>query len=256
MDRRRTTRVRLAVLIAGVVAVGTACNDAGESTGPDATETAVALRANDEEAFTRNFPLERCTFVDDGANPYFILVPGYRLLLQSQDEEEQLVITVLSETKMIKGISTRVVEERETEDGELVEVSRNYFAICSENNSVFYFGEDVDFYEDGEIVGHDGSWLHGERGARAGLMMPGLPLLGARYFQEVAPGVALDRARIVDLQGSLRTPLRRFTNVLVTEETTPLEPDETEFKYYAPDVGLIQDQDLLLVHAGFAEGAP
>jgi hypothetical protein len=149
-----------------------------------------------------------------------------------------------------------VVEERETEDGELTEVSRNYFAICSQNNSVFYFGEDVDFYEDGEIVNHDGSWLHGQRGARAGLIMPGLPLLGARYFQEVAPGVALDRAEIVDLQASLRTPLRRFTNVLLTEESTPLEPGVTELKFYAPGIGLIRDADLLLVHAGFAVEGP
>ena len=55
-----------------------------------------------------------------------------------------------------------MVEERETEDGELVEVSRNFFAICEETNSVFYFGEEVDDDEDGEIVGHEGAWLAGE----------------------------------------------------------------------------------------------
>jgi hypothetical protein len=259
MKRKTTTRAWLTAIIAGVVALGSAaCNDAAESTGPAASNARVVRQAHDDAAFTRNFPLERCTFVDHGTNPYFILVPGHRLVLENEDEEEstQLVITVLTDTKLIAGISTRVVEERETEDGELTEVSRNYFAICSENNSVFYFGEDVDFYEDGEIVNHDGSWLHGQRDARAGLIMPGLPLLGARYFQEVAPGVALDRAEIVDLQASLRTPLRRFTNVLVTEESTPLEPGVTELKFYAPGIGLIRDADLLLVQAGFAVEGP
>ena len=75
----------------------------------------------------------------------------------------------------------------------------NYFAICKETNSVIYFGEDVDNIENAVVVNHDGSWLAGVKGARAGLIMPGMPLLGARYYQEVAPGVALDRAEIESL---------------------------------------------------------
>jgi hypothetical protein len=156
------------------------------------------------------------------------------------------VITVLDETRVIDGITTRVVEERETIDGELFEVSRNFFAFCTETNSAFYFGEEVDFYEDGEIIGHEGSWLHGRDGARAGLQMPGLPLLGARYYQEIAPGVALDRAEILRLDETLTTPAGRFTGLLVTEETTPLEPDARERKLYAPDIGLIRDGAALL----------
>ncbi|MBI1734545.1 MAG: hypothetical protein HYR51_05165, partial [Candidatus Rokubacteria bacterium] len=51
-------------------------------------------------------------------------------------------------------METRVVRERETLGGELVEISDNYLAICNRDNSVIYFGEDVDRYENGVVVSH------------------------------------------------------------------------------------------------------
>ncbi len=165
------------------------------------------------------------------------------------------MITVSDATKLIDGVETRVVVERETIDGELFEVARNFFAICKQTNSVVYFGEDVDFYENGEIVNHDGSWRAGVDGARPGVLMPGTRLLGGRYFQEIAPEVALDQAEIVSLNETLQTPLALFENVLKTRETTPLEPDLVEFKFYAPGVGLIKDGPLRLVRAFFADAA-
>jgi len=78
-------------------------------------------------------------------------------------------------------------------------------------------------------------------------MMPGVNLIGARYFQEVAPGVAMDRAETVSLADSLAMPYGRFDDVLTVEETTPLEPGARERKRYAPGVGLIQDAGLLLI---------
>jgi hypothetical protein len=163
---------------------------------------------------------------------------------------ERLVISVLNETRRIDGIETRVVEERETNGGELVEVSRNYFAISRRTNAVFYFGEDVDMYKGGKVVSHEGGWLSGTAGARFGLMMPGLPLMRSRYCQELAPGVAMDRAEIVSLNESVRTTAGDFKDVLKTEETTPLEPGAREFKYYARGVGLVQDGSLKLVKYG------
>ena len=76
--------------------------------------------------------------------------------------------------------------------------------------------------------------------------MPGLPLLGARYFQEIAPGAALDRAEVIQLNAQTKTPYGVFSDVLVTEETTPLEPDARETKKYAPGIGQIVDAELRL----------
>jgi len=151
-----------------------------------------------QPGYTDSFMFEECDgFSSIGDNPFFSLEPGFQLIPEGEEDgvDIGLTITVLNKTKTIDGIKTRVVEERETHDGELVEVSRNYFAICNRDNSVVYFGEDVDFYEDGVIVGHEGSWRAGVNGARAGIIMPGIQLLGARYMQEVAPGVALDRQK-------------------------------------------------------------
>lgn len=128
-------------------------------------------------------------FSSNGDNPFFSLEPGFQLILDGEEDgaEIHLTITVLNETKTIAGVKTRVVEERETIDGDLFEVSRKHYAICNRNNSVVYFGDDVGLYENRDIVGHEESWHDGVKGARARIIMAGIQLLAARYMQEVAP---------------------------------------------------------------------
>ncbi len=197
--------------------------------------------------WTSRFVMEGDELVSIGRNPYFILEPGYQLVLEGGGT--QLIITVLNETKMVDGVETRVVEERETKNGQLIEVARNYFAISRRTNDVFYFGEDVDMYKDGKVVNHDGSWLSGVNGAKFGLIMPGQPLVNASYYQEVAPGAAMDRATIISTTETVNTPAGEFTNCLKIMETTPLQII-TEYKYYAPGIGMVRDGTLKLVKGG------
>jgi hypothetical protein len=252
--------VRIRSVLAAVALA--ACDDAHSpptsaesqsTTPPEVRAVSGPAAAAAGGGFQRDFDFDACTFASRGVNPYFRLQPGFTLVLagESDGARVRLRIRVLNETEQVAGVTTRVVEERETEDGELVEVSRNFFALCKEHNSVVYFGEDVDNYEDGELVNHDGSWRAGVNGAEPGIVMAGLPLLGARYFQEIAPGVALDRAEVVEVDAAVRTPLRTFEDVLVTEESTPLEPGVRETKAYAAGVGQIRDADLRLVRFGF-----
>ena len=201
-----------------------------------------------KEPWAKEFAVEGGELASTGRNPYFILEPGYALFLEG--EGEQLTITVLDETRTIGGVETRVVEERETKDGLLVEVSRNYFAISRRTRDVYYFGEEVDIYKKGKIARHEGAWVSGAGGARFGLIMPGTPAVGARYYQEVAPGVAMDRAEIVGTSEVVRTPAGEFTGGLKIFETSPLEPWAREHKYYAPGVGLAQEGSLKLVRFG------
>lgn len=205
-----------------------------------------------DEAWTSTFYVEEGELVPTGRNLYFVLEPGHTL--EFVGPEGDLVITVLDETRVVDGVETRVVEERETEGGELVEVSRNFFAISRRTNSIYYFGEEVDIYEDGELVGHGGAWLSGENGARFGMIMPGDALRGARHYQEVAPGVALDRAEIVGTSEALTTPAGKFTGCLRVLETTPLEPAAKEYKLYAPGVGLVHDGPMRLLRFSPAQG--
>ena len=199
--------------------------------------------------FTRDFRLQDCEFKTVGNNPFFPLRPGLTTVLEGivDGARTRLKISVLQRTIVIGGVETRVVEEREHVNGELFEVSRNYFAHCDGNGTVFYFGEDVDFYENGQVVSHEGAWRHGVNGARAGVIMPGIALLGSRYFQEVAPGVALDRSEILDLSAPVSTPFRNFGKALLTEETTPLDPADVAHKTYAAGIGLVADDELRLV---------
>ncbi len=209
--------------------------------------------------FTADFPVDDCTFARDGGNDLFVsLHPGDFLRLEGEDDGETvvLVITALNKTRTIKfrtkdgeevQVKARIVEERETVDGELVEVSRNFFARCVETNDVYYFGENVDIYEDGEIVSHDGAWLAGKAGALPGIIMPGTFLLGSRYFQEIAPGVALDRGENTTTGLEMDTPAGLFKNCVEVIETSPLEPGHESRKVYCPDVGLVIDSSVELV---------
>jgi hypothetical protein len=208
----------------------------------------------DKREFTSSFMIDSCMFSSRGQNAYFILQPGYQLVLEGVEDGDtvRLVITVLNETKFINGIEARVVEENESENGNTVEISRNFCAYCEETGSIFYFGEEVDIYKDGKILNHGGAWL-AEGNNKPGIIMPGECLLGSRYYQEIAPGIAMDRAEILSIGETYKTPAGTFTNCLKTEETSGLNPNEKEHKHYAPGVGLIQDENLLLVKYGYVK---
>jgi hypothetical protein len=82
------------------------------------------------------------------------------------------------------------------------------------------------------------------------MIMPGSPAVGSGYYQEFAPEIAMDRARILSLDEVVLTPAGTFENCLKTEETSPLEPDAKEYKYYAPGIGLVRDGPFRLVRYG------
>lgn len=189
-----------------------------------------------------------------GRNRFFVLEPGYQLVYQGKEggKTVDLIITVLDETKQVAGSETRIVEERESANGKLVEVSRNYFAVGAQSHNVYYFGEDVDMYNDGKITSHEGAWLAGVNGAKHGIAMPAENKVGDKYYQEQAPKVAQDRAETVSLTETVKTHAGTLENCLRVKETTPLEPG-TEYKYYASEIGLVQDGKLKLVKHGFVK---
>ena len=217
---------------------------------------AVAVRS---AAFTEDFRVEDCTWQNrSAANPYFILTPGRRLVFAGEEDgaEIDLQITVKKATRTISFVSAsgeeitlsaRVVEEREWEDGELIETSRNWFALCKETSDVYYFGEDVDIYEDGELVSHEGAWEAGADGAQPGIIMPGTFLLGARYYQEIAPDVALDRAKNVDMGLSVSVETGQYEDCVGVKESSALDAGAKSYKVYCPGVGLVMDDVVDLV---------
>lgn len=179
-------------------------------------------------------------------NPFFPLPVGRKLTLDGREGKARvhLEVTVLDQTEVVAGVTTRVVEERESEEGQVVEVSRNFFAQAPDG-TVCYFGEDVDELRAGAVVGHEGSWRAGGPN-HPGIMMPAAPRVGVAYSQEVAPGVAEDAARIEALGEAATLPAGRFADTLRTSEWSPLEPGVSEAKRYARGVGIVVDGSLEL----------
>lgn len=196
---------------------------------------------------------ETCSFTSTGTNPYFVLQPGWTLDFEGTEGGEfvELSVTVLNDTKVVDGVQTRVVFEEEKADHKLVERSWNWFAMCQETGSVFYFGEDVDIYENGQVVSHEGAWQAGVDNARPGVIMPGKPEVGMFYFQEIAPLVAMDCALVLAVDEQRTVPAGSFSGVLHTPETTPVEPGSFGEKWYAPGVGIIEDGAFKLIRYGF-----
>jgi len=137
------------------------------------------LNAADWQA---TFAVDKKNLGTKGSNPYFNLTPGYQLSYKNGNETDTL--TVLNETKLIDGVETRPIEDRELKNGQVIEVTRDYYAIDSATDDVYYFGEEVDVYKNGEVASHEGTWLSGEKGAKFGLMMPAKPKAGQRFYQE------------------------------------------------------------------------
>jgi hypothetical protein len=185
-------------------------------------------------------------FTPTSTNPYYPIQVGSQWRYEGEEDDEAivLVVTVLNQTEIVSGVTTQVVEERETADGELTEVSLNFFAQAP-NGAVCYFGEDVDIYENGQIISHEGAWRADEPGNGPGIFMPGSPKPGMKYLIEVAPGVAEDEGQIVG-QGPVTVPAGTFSDAIRVREFNPLD-GEKDYKVHAAGVGLVIDGVLELV---------
>jgi hypothetical protein len=192
-------------------------------------------------------------------HPFFPMPVGARWVLVGESDGAPLrvVITALADTAVVAGVTTRVIEEREWEDGELVEVSRNFFAQAGDG-TLCYYGEDVDDYEAGQVVGHDGAWRAGVDGALPGILLPAMPQVGQRFRQEVAIGVAEDRAEQVAANEPVTIGLGTFTDTIRYEERSPLDSGTSE-KIYGRGVGLLVDDEIARIpenatHCGTVDG--
>jgi hypothetical protein len=76
-------------------------------------------------------------------------------------------------------------------------------------------------------------------------MIPGHPKVGDKFYQELAPKIAMDRVEIVSTNDTVRTPAGTFEHCLHLRETTPLEGDVSH-KWYAPGIGIVKDDDFEL----------
>jgi hypothetical protein len=198
-------------------------------------------------AFLPNF--QNATFKPGAPinNQYFPLKPGTVLAYVGTDrsgeavEADDVFVTYL--TKNVLGVQTRVVRDTVYEEGVLVEETLDFYAQDTQGN-VWYFGEIVinfEYDDEGNFIGtnSDGAWLAGVDGAKPGWIMPAHPTRGFSFFNEFAPGVALDEATIIALRKQFETDFGEFTTIK-TRDTTRLEPGLVEYKFYAPGIGVVR----------------
>ena len=190
--------------------------------------------------------LDPSKFVKTIDNPYFPLTPGtiWEYEATEGDSKERVVVTVLDKTKVVDGVTATVVHDLVTEadSGDLVEDTYDWYAQDKKGN-VWYLGEDTKAY-DGKKVDTHGSWEAAVDGARAGFLMVADPKVGAKYQQEFYKGEAEDVGEVIATGESVTGPTGSYDRVITTEDTTPLEPDLVEHKWYAPGVGIVKEADI------------
>jgi hypothetical protein len=152
-----------------------------------------------------------------------------------------VVVTVTDLTKVIDGVRTRVLWERDFHAGRLLEGELAFHAQDDEGN-VWNFGEYPEEYVHGRFRGAPDTWLSGLAGAHAGVLMPADPRPATpSYLQGWAPAIGFaDRARVLRTDRRTCVPVGCFRHVLVTDEWTPSEPGAHQRKYYAPGVGNVR----------------
>jgi hypothetical protein len=151
-----------------------------------------------------------------------------------------LVFTVTDLTKVIAGVRTLVIWDRDYSAGRLVETELAFFAQDNDGN-VWELGEHPEAYEDGKLV-ESPTWIHRVKGARAGLSMKAKPRPGASsYSLGWGPAVGFnDRATVRSVGQRTCVPLRCYEDVLVVAEFNPDEPGRYQLKYYASGVGNVR----------------
>jgi hypothetical protein len=214
------------------------------STPPD--EPAAAVVPEDVKApdYDPAFFDETSTTID---NEWLPLEPGTQYVLRGStlDDGERIqhkvVFTVTDLTKVIDGVRTLIVWDRDYTEGVLEETELAMFAQDTAGN-VWHFGQYPEEY-DGKKFVKAPAWVAGFEGARTGITIKAEPQPdGPSYSQGYAPPPLnwVDRARVYQTGVETCVPYDCFEGVLVTEEFERTKPGAFQLKFYAPGVGNVR----------------
>ena len=179
-------------------------------------------------------------FTVDITNRYWPMEPGDRWISSETDgkgDVQRVEVTVQDETYTVAaGIEARVVHDQVTRAGAVVEDTLDWYAQDGDGN-IWYLGEKTAEYENGQVVSTEGSWEAGVDGAQPGIAVPADPEPGLTYRQEYLKGQAEDQGAVLSTDEQVGVPTGIYTGAMLTRDTTALEPDLVELKFYVPGIG-------------------
>jgi hypothetical protein len=245
MRTNQRTLATVGLLLVALAA--SACSD-DKSSSAKKSETTTSTQASTTTAAAAD-TINPADFTNKVDHPFFSLVAYRPQVFEGTERDPETKETIktsgqkrlLDKTEVVAGVTVAIIEHKEFDDGELIEVTQDYFAQ-HRDGSVWYFGERVDDYEGGKVSGHDGSWLAGEGNNKPGVYLPTTPAAGQEFEQERAPGVAEDRSTIVAVGAEVTTKAGKFTGCIRVKDYAPLTKTE-EYKFYCPKVGIVREEE-------------
>lgn len=183
-------------------------------------------------------------FVKIVNNNYFPLVPNqvYYYSLETSEGTKTVAVAVLPGTREVSGVTCTVVKKVVRLNDEVVEETYDWYAQDKDGN-VWYFGEDVTQFKNGEAVGKEGSFEAGVDGALPGIIMLSEPVMEMPYRQEYKFNVAEGWGKVMAKGKTITTPYGTFNNCIVTADWNGLEPGApVKYNYYAPGIGLVKEE--------------
>ncbi len=233
-------------------AAPTATSAPATTTGPAATSPGTAGTAGANElcgpGSAINFDASQFQSSPNVDNKWFPLKPGMQYTttgdVKSAEETKKrtVVHTVTGLTKVIDGVKTQVMWDRDYADGELVESELAFFAQTN-SGTVWLFGEYPEEYENGKFTGAPSTFVHSLDEAQAGIAMQADPQTNTpSYVQAHAPNVDfLDCGQVFKLNDHVCVATGCYDDVLVIDERNPLEPAVGhQRKFYSAGTGLVK----------------
>ena len=226
-----------AVLLATVLAAAMLLSSCGGSASPKPPAASISSAAFDPADFG-----DPAT----GANPYLPIKPGTqsvregftrvggRVVTPSGDDDDHRRLP--RDRRCPDGADARPRDRRWSGLPDLPGLRRR-----GQAGQRLDLGGYTEGYEGGRFVSALDTWLQGVNGAKAGILVQAKPKLATPLYAVSQPdGEEGDVAEVVKIGIHRCVPFDCFSDVLVVREGKASAPDN-EFKYYARDVGQIDN---------------
>jgi hypothetical protein len=156
----------------------------------------------------------------------------------SRTVPHQVVSTMTDVVRMIDGVPALAMLDQDTDAGQLAEASVDYFGLDKDGNVWLLGGYTAD-YSGGVFTNSADAWLGSAHHGKVGILMPHEPdAKTPPWFIGQPPGAHSSAAEVVETGKHQCVDFACYDGVLVVREAEQGDTDD-EYKYYAPDVGLI-----------------